>query len=161
MMLVTKLGQAIKFSEKDLRPMGRNAMGVRGVRLRTIKAKDKEEFTDAVVGMEIINQATKKLNPDVLIVSSNGYGKRTPVDNFKVQRRGGVGIKAANVTEKTGSLVGIRMIALEEEDLIVTSEKGNVIRTSIKNISKLGRVTQGVRIMKLADKDKVASIACV
>jgi len=161
MMLVTRLGQAIKFSEKDLRPMGRNAMGVRGVRLRTIKAKDKEEFTDAVVGMEVINQATKKLNPDVLIVSSNGYGKRTPVDNFKVQHRGGVGIKAANVTEKTGSLVGIRMIALEEEDLIVTSQKGNVIRTSIKNISKLGRVTQGVRIMKLADKDKVASIACV
>jgi len=161
MMLVTKLGQAIKFSEKDLRQMGRNAMGVRGVRLRTIKAKDKEEFTDAVVGMEIITQATKKLNPDVLIVSSNGYGKRTPVDNFKVQHRGGVGIKAANVTEKTGSLVGIRMISLEEEDLIVTSEKGNVIRTSIKNISKLGRVTQGVRIMKLDDKDKVASIACV
>jgi DNA gyrase subunit A len=160
-MLVTKLGQAIKFSEKDMRPMGRNAMGVRGVRLRTIKAKDKEEFTDAVVGMEIITQEIKKINPDVLIVSSNGYGKRTPVDNFKVQHRGGVGIKAANVTEKTGSLVGIRMISLEAEDLIVTSQKGNVIRTSIKNISKLGRVTQGVRVMKLADKDKVASIACV
>jgi DNA gyrase subunit A len=161
MMLVTKLGQAIKFSEKDLRPMGRNAMGVRGVKLRVIKSKDKEEFTDAVVGMEVITADTKKLNPDVLVVSSNGYGKRTPVDNFKVQRRGGVGIKAANVTEKTGSLIGIRMITPEKEDLIVTSEKGNVIRTSIKNISKLGRVTQGVRIMKLADKDKVASIACV
>jgi DNA gyrase subunit A len=159
--LVTKLGQAIRFSEKDLRPMGRNAMGVRGVKLRIIKAKDKEEFTDAVVGMEVINQTTKKLNPDVLIVSSNGYGKRTPVDNFKIQHRGGVGIKAANVTEKTGSLVGVRMISLEEEDLIVTSQKGNVIRTSIQNISKLGRVTQGVRIMKLADNDKVASIACV
>ncbi|MBU4284761.1 DNA gyrase subunit A [Patescibacteria group bacterium] len=160
-MLVTKLGQAIKFSEKDLRPMGRNAMGVRGVKLRVIKSKDKEEFTDAVVGMEIITANTKKLNPDILVVSSNGYGKRTPVDNFKVQRRGGVGIKAANTTEKTGSLIGIRMITPEKEDLIVTSEKGNVIRTSIKNISKLGRVTQGVRIMKLADKDKVASIACV
>jgi DNA gyrase subunit A len=160
-MLVTKLGQAIKFSEKDMRPMGRNAMGVRGVRLRVVKAKDKEEFTDAVVGMEVITQATKKINPDVLVVSSNGYGKRTPVDNFKLQHRGGVGIKAANVTEKTGSLVGIRMISLDEEDLIVTSQKGNVIRTSIKNISKLGRVTQGVRIMKLDDKDKVASIACV
>jgi DNA gyrase subunit A len=160
-MLVTKLGQAIKFSEKDLRPMGRNAIGVRGVKLRVIKSKDKEEFTDAVVGMEVITADTKKLNPDVLVVSSNGYGKRTPVDNFKVQRRGGVGIKAANVTEKTGSLIGIRMITPEKEDLIVTSEKGNVIRTSIKNISKLGRVTQGVRIMKLADKDKVASIACV
>jgi DNA gyrase subunit A len=111
--------------------------------------------------MEIITQEIKKSNPDVLVISSNGYGKRTPVDNFKLQHRGGVGIKIANVTEKTGSLVGVRMIALEEEDLIVTSQKGNVIRTSIKNISKLGRVTQGVRIMKLADKDKVASIACV
>ena len=160
-MLTTKLGQAIRFSEKDLRPMGRNARGVRGVRLRVVKTKDKEEFTDAVVGMEVITAATKKLNPDVLIISSNGYGKRTPVDNFKVQGRGGVGIKVANVTEKTGSIVGIRMISLEEEDLIVTSQKGNVIRTSIKNISKLGRVTQGVRIMKLDDKDKVASIACV
>ncbi len=160
-MLVTKLGQGIKFSEKDLRPMGRNAIGVRGVRLRVVKAKDKEEFTDAVVGMEVITQAVKKINPDILIVSSNGYGKRTPVDNFKLQHRGGVGVKTANVTEKTGSLVGVRMISLEEEDLIVTSQKGNVIRTGIKNISKLGRVTQGVRIMKLDDKDKVASITCV
>jgi DNA gyrase subunit A len=160
-MLVTKLGQAIRFSEKDLRPMGRNARGVRGVKLRVIKSKNKEEFTDAVVGMEVISIETKKLNPDVLVVSSNGYGKKTPIDNFKVQHRGGVGIKAANVTEKTGSLIGIRLITPEAEDLIVTSQKGNVIRTSIKNISKLGRVTQGVRIMKLADKDKVASIACV
>jgi DNA gyrase subunit A len=111
--------------------------------------------------MEVITQVVKKLDPDILIVSSNGYGKRTPVDNFKLQHRGGVGVKTANVTEKTGSLVGVRMISLEEEDLIVTSQKGNVIRTSIKNISKLGRVTQGVRIMKLDDKDKVASITCV
>jgi len=160
-MLVTKLGQAIRFSEKDLRPMGRNARGVRGVKLRVVKSKDKEEFTDAVVGMEVISQELKKINPEILVVSSNGYGKRTPVDNFKIQKRGGVGIKVANITEKTGSLVGIRLITLEEEDLIVTSQKGNVIRTAIKSISRLGRVTQGVRIMKLADKDKVASIACV
>jgi DNA gyrase subunit A len=160
-MLVTKLGQAIKFFEKDLRPMGRNAMGVRGVKLRVIKSKDKEEFNDAVVGMEVITDQIKKINPEVLVVSSNGYGKKTPINNFKLQHRGGVGIKAANITEKTGSLVGIRLVTPEEEDLIVTSQKGNVIRTSIKNISKLGRVTQGVRIMKLADKDKVASIACV
>ena len=160
-MLVTKLGQAIRFSEKDLRPMGRNAAGVRGVKLRVVKSKHKEEFTDAVVGMEVITRETQTINPEVLVVSSNGYGKRTPIDNFKVQHRGGVGIKAANITEKTGSLVGIRLVTPEAEDLIVTSQKGNVIRTSIKNISKLGRVTQGVRIMKLADKDKVASIACV
>jgi len=160
-MLVTKLGQAIRFSEKDLRPMGRNARGVRGVKLRVVKSKDKEEFTDAVVGMEVISQELKKINPEILVVSSNGYGKRTPIDNFKIQKRGGVGIKVANITEKTGSLVGIRLITHEQEDLIVTSQKGNVIRTAIKSISRLGRVTQGVRIMKLADKDKVASIACV
>ena len=109
-MLVTKLGQAIKFSEKDLRPMGRNARGVRGVKLRVIKTKDKEEFTDAVIGMEVITQETKKLNPDVLVISSNGYGKRTPVDNFKVQHRGGVGIKSSQCYGKN------RFLGRREDD---------------------------------------------
>jgi len=161
-MLITKLGQAIKFSEKDLRPMGRSAKGVRGIKLRTFsKTKIKEDFSDGVVGMEIIDSELKKTKPEVLVVSSNGYGKRTPIDNFKMQRRGGVGVKAAKITEKTGALVAIRMITADKEDLIVTSQKGNVIRISIKSISRLGRVTQGVRIMRLADNDKVVSIACV
>jgi DNA gyrase subunit A len=159
--LVTKLGQAIRFSEKDLRPMGRSARGVRGIKLRTPSKKTKNEFVDGVVGMEVIDSDLKKNQPEILIVSSNGYGKRTPVNNYKVQRRGGIGVKAAKVTEKTGILVAIRMITLDKEDLIVTSQKGNVIRTSIKSISRLGRVTQGVRIMRLAEKDKVVSIACV
>jgi len=159
-MLITKLGQAIRFSEKDLRPMGRNARGVRGVRLRTM-SKAKEEFTDAVVGMEIINPTLKKTNPEILIVSSHGYGKKTSLDGYKIQHRGGVGVKAARVTEKTGPLVAIWMITPEKEDLIVTSHKGHVIRTSIKTIPRLGRVTQGVKIMKLEPGDKVVSIACV
>jgi len=161
-MLITRLGQAIRFSEKDLRPMGRNARGVRGIKLRpTPKTKLKAEFTDGVVGMEIIDANLLKIKPEVLIVSSNGYGKKTPLEFYKVQHRGGVGIKAAKVTEKTGALVSINMVTPEKEDLIVTSLKGSVIRTSIANISKVGRVTQGVRIMRLADGDKVVSTACV
>lgn len=157
--IITKLGQAIRFSEKDLRAMGRGARGVRGIKLK--QGKIKGEFVDGVVGMEIIDANSKKDNPEILIVSNNGYGKRTPIDNYKIQRRGGAGIKAARVTEKTGLLVAIRMITSNKEDLIVTSQKGNVIRTNIKSISRLGRVTQGVRIMRLAEKDKVVSIACV
>jgi len=168
-MLITKLGQAIRFSEKDLRPMGRSARGVRGIRLRVFgktnpsrgKAGDKEEFTDAVVGMEVISPELIKTSPELLIISSNGYGKRTPLNHFKVQHRGGVGVKAAKVTEKTGALVAIRMITPEKEDLIVTSQKGNVIRTPIKSVCRVGRVTQGVRIMRLEPQDKVVSIACV
>jgi len=162
MMLITKLGQAIRFSEKDLRPMGRNARGVRGIRLRpTPKTKLKAEFVDGVVGMEVIDATLEKTKPEVLIVSSNGYGKKTPLEFYKIQHRGGVGVKAAKVTEKTGALVAIRMVTPDKEDLIVTSQKGNVIRTSINSISKVGRVTQGVRIMRLAEGDKVVSIACV
>jgi len=150
-MLITRLGQGIKFSEKDLRPMGRSAKGVRGIK---IKGKD-----DGVVGMEMIGADTDK--PEILIVSANGYGKRTPISHYKTQKRGGVGVKAAKVTDKTGLLVAIRLLASDYEDLIVTSKKGNVIRTTIKTISKLGRVTQGVKVMRLADKDKVVSIVCV
>jgi len=161
-MLITRLGQAIRFSEKDLRPMGRSARGVRGIKLRTFgKTKDKEEFTDAVVGMEVIGPTLIQTNPEVLIISSNGYGKKTPLNNYKVQHRGGVGVKAAKVTEKTGALVAIWMVTPEKEDLIVTSQKGNVIRTPIKTVSRVGRVTQGVRIMRLDQGDKVVSIACV
>jgi DNA gyrase subunit A len=161
-MLITKLGQAIRFSEKDLRPMGRSARGVRGIRLRVFgKTKDKEEFTDAVVGMELIGPTLIQTNPEILIISSNGYGKRTPLNCYKVQHRGGVGVKAAKINEKTGALVAIWMITPEKEDLIVTSQKGNVIRTPIKTVSRVGRVTQGVRIMRLDQGDKVASIACV
>jgi len=161
-MLITRLGQAIRFSEKDLRPMGRNARGVRGIKLRpTPKTKLKAEFTDGVVGMEVIDVNLEKNKPEILIVSSNGYGKKTPIEYYKVQHRGGVGIKAAKVTEKTGALVAIRMVTPDKEDLIITSQKGNVIRTTISGISKVGRVTQGVRVMRLEEGDKVVSIACV
>jgi len=147
--LITEKGQAIKFSEKDLRPMGRSARGVRGIRLR----KD-----DRVIGMGVINKTTKS---DLLIVTRNGFGKKTGLENYKRQKRGGMGIKTANITEKTGPIVSARIIGLKQEDLIAISLKGQVIRTPLKKISKLSRVTQGVKIMKLGEGDKVASITCV
>jgi len=144
--LITQAGQAIRFSEKDLRPMGRGARGVRGIRLRKI---------DKVVGMGVVSEG------DLLIVTENGYGKRTGLENYKKQKRGGIGIKTANITEKTGSLVAGRIISAEQEDLIAISQQGQVIRTPLKNISRLGRATQGVRIMRLEEGDRVASITCV
>jgi len=157
--LITRLGQSIRFSEKDLRPMGRTAKGIRGVRLK------KE---DKVIGMGVIKKSKvksqkSKVEPalDLLILTENGYGKRTGLENYKKQKRGGMGIKTANITEKTGLIVAARIIESEQEDLIAISQKGQVIRTPLKNISRLGRATQGVRIMRLDEGDKVASVACV
>jgi len=148
-LLVTKNGQAIRFSEKDLRPMGRGARGVRGIKLK----KD-----DIVIGMGVI-QSTEDKNK-VLIITEKGYGKKTELSKFKKQRRGGMGIKAVNITEKNGYVKAIKIISKEQEDLIVISQDGHVIRTPLKNIPCLGRATQGVRIMRL-ENDKVASVACV
>jgi len=165
--LITQGGQAIRFSETDLRPMGRGARGVRGIRLKPPSSRAQVEGKDMVIGMGIIEKLKIKSpklkveEPDLLIVTENGYGKRTALDNYKKQRRGGSGIKTANITEKTGPIVAARIIETEQEDLIAISQKGHVIRTPLKNISRLGRVTQGVRIMKLEEKDRVASVACV
>ncbi len=152
--LVTQGGQSIRFSEKNLRPMGRSARGVRGVRLK----KD-----DKVIGMGVIEPKGQKDKPelDLLIIMERGYGKRTALDNYKRQGRGGAGIKTAKITDKTGLIVAARIIDPEQEDLIAISLKGQVIRTPLKNISKLGRATQGVRVMRLEEKDRVASVACV
>ena len=153
--LVTKKGQSIRFSEKQVRPMGRTAAGVTGVRLKK---------GDEVVGMDII---TKNQKPEakganyLLVVTNNGYGKRTEIKEYRLQGRGGSGIKAAQVTQKTGDLVASRVLGGAEEDLIVISRKGQVIRTKIGSIAKLGRATQGVRIMRLDSDDKVASAVCI
>jgi len=152
-MLVTKKGQSIHFKEKDIRPMGRTASGIRGIRLKK---------GDEVVGMDIIgNLVSKSETKFLLVVSENGYGKRTDVKEYKIQGRGGSGIKTAQATAKTGNLVASMILTGEEEDLIVISEKGQVIRTKISTIAKLGRATQGVRIMRLDPGDKVASAACI
>jgi len=146
--LVGQGGQAIRFKEKDVRPMGRGAAGVRGIRLKK---------SDLVIGMQIISDQNLKL----LVITENGFGKATSLKQFKVQKRGGSGLKAAKVTSKTGAIVTARLLRAEDEDLIVISNKGQVIRLSLKDVPALGRATQGVRIMKLEVKDKVASITCV
>lgn len=152
-MLVTKNGIAIRFSEKDVRPMGRGASGVAGIRLKK---------SDEVAGMDVIQNSRLKVQSlKLLVVMENGYGKQTDIKEYKKQKRGGSGIKTANITAKTGAIIDARILSGEETDLIAISEKGQVIRTSIKSISALGRATQGVRIMKLEGQDKVASITCI
>jgi len=152
--IITKKGQSIKFSESAIRPMGRPASGIRGIRLKR---------DDEVVGMDTIEVQSSKLKVQsyVLVLSENGNGKRTDVNEYKKQGRGGSGIKTANITPKTGNLVFSQVLTGQEEDLIVISKKGQVIRTKISSIPKLNRATQGVRIMRLDEGDKVASAACI
>ena len=130
--------------------MGRSAAGVRGIRLKR---------GDEVIGMSVIPKSKNYL----LVVMDNGYGKRTDVSQYKVQGRGGSGVKAAQITAKTGPMIMSCILEepLDEEDLIVISQKGQVIRTATKSISLLGRATQGVRIMRMDAGDKVASGACL
>lgn len=166
--LVTELGQAIKFSEKDIRPMGRSATGVRGIKLRP---------TDSVVGMdavthkrllkdfkketevsEVADSARKSVSADLMVVTQFGYGKKTPLKNYPIQARGGIGLRTTRITEKTGPIIQIKTSEDEKADLIIISERGKVIRTAVKNVKKLGRATSGVRLMRLNKDDSVASV---
>lgn len=148
-LVVTKQGKSIRFSESDARVMGRTAGGVRGIRL----AKG-----DSVVSAHIIKKDMK--DPALLVVSEKGYGKVTSLSEYKQQKRGGTGIKTANITAKTGSLVGGRLIYGNPEhfELVAVSKKGQVIRTAVSEIPNQGRSTQGVRVMRLRAGDAVASI---
>ncbi len=152
--LVTKQGQAIKFKEKDIRPMGRSAAGIRAIRLKR---------DDEVVGMDIIQTQNLKLKTQnyLLVVAENGYGKKTALKEYRLQGRGGTGIKAAKISPKTGKIIASMVLSGDEEDLIVISQRGQVIRTAISQIPKLSRSTQGVRIMRLEEGDKVASATCI
>jgi len=156
--LTTKGGIAIRFKEKDIRSMGRSAAGVKGIRLKK---------GDEVIGMDVITKdqpADQKPGKKyLLVVMENGYGKRTEISQYKIQGRGGSGIKTAKITPKTGGIIMACILepAVEEEDLIVISRKGQVIRTGVKSVSLLGRATQGVRIIRLEEGDKVASGACL
>lgn len=143
----TSAGQAVRFSEKDVRSMGRVARGVRGVRLRP---------NDQVVGMDIADDSKK-----ILVVSENGYGKLTKTSNFPTHKRGGVGIKAAVVTAKTGPIMSARSVGSDDKEMMLISSLGQTIRTDISSVPTLGRTAQGVRIMKLADGDVVASLGLV
>ncbi len=148
--LATKNGQSIRFSENQVRQMGRPASGIRGIKLK----KD-----DEVVRMEVIKKDHNK-NDLLLVLTENGYGKKTSLSEYKIQGRGGSGVKIAHITAKTGSLIKIEIIG-DKDDLIVISKKGQVIRTKIDDIPKLGRDTQGVKIMKIKNGDSVASATCI
>ena len=141
----TSAGQAIRFNEKDARPMGRSARGVRGIRLRP---------NDRVVGMDVV--VTE--NQNLLVISENGYGKATKASNFPSHKRGGVGIKAAVVTAKTGPIIAVNTIVENTSEILLISNEGQAIRVGLKDVPVLGRTTQGVRIMRMNDGDRVASI---
>lgn len=144
----TKQGQAIRFHEKDVRPMGRVSRGVRGIRLRT---------GDQVIGMDIVEK-----DSSIFVISENGYGKRTKIAQFTAHKRGGVGIRSAVVNKKTGELVGVKTLSGEDhQEVILISQNGQTIRLGLKDIPLLGRATQGVRIMRLNDGDYVVSLALV
>lgn len=146
-LISTSQGQAIRFHEKDVRPMGRTARGVRGIRLR----KD-----DQVIGMDIVEEGSY-----IFVISQLGYGKRTKVNQFTAHARGGVGIRSAVVNKKTGDLMGVKALTNGEAEVIIISTQGQTIRLGLKDIPQLGRATQGVRIMRLNDNDTVASLALV
>jgi len=141
----TSAGQAVRFTESDARPMGRSARGVRGVRLRP---------NDQVVGMDIVDDDNARL----LVISQNGYGKTTKVANFPSHKRGGVGIKAAVVTAKTGPIISVRTLEPDASEVLLISNQGQAIRVALKDIPTLGRTTQGVRIMRMREGDKVSSL---
>ena len=144
--LVTNKGMSICFNEKDIRRVGRTAMGVIGIRLKP---------EDYVVSMDLVRD--KK---DLLVVTENGFGKRTPIDDYRVQRRGGKGIKTYKITEKTGNIIGARTVTDDDEIMIINSE-GIIIRLEVKDISKMGRNTQGVTLMKIEGENKAVAISLV
>lgn len=151
-MLVSAKGQSIRFKESDIRAMGRTAGGVRGMKLGA---------GDSIVAADVLPKKAAKL--EVLVVSKNGYGKTTPADEYKTQTRSGSGIKTMNVTPKTGPVIAAQVIDRAEEDIeiVVVSQKGQVIRTGLEEVPSLSRSTQGVRIMKLRDGDSIASFVCL
>jgi len=145
-MMAVKSGRAIRFPEEKVRPTGRGAIGVAGIEV--------DDETDEVVGLVCVSREDK--DRTILVVSQQGYGKRTPIDDYRITNRGGKGVKTINVTEKTGSLVGL-MDVLEKEDLIITCKSGVTIRTSVADIREAGRATQGVKLIRLDENDEIAA----
>jgi DNA gyrase subunit A len=150
-MLVTRKGQAIRLKESSIRPMGRTASGIKGIRLKK---------QDEVVGVDVVGSKTEA-KQYLVIITENGFGKKTDVKEYKTQGRGGSGIKTANINSKTGDIIAAKILSGQEENLVVISQKGQVIKTKISQIPKLSRSTQGVRLMRLDQGDKVASVTCL
>ncbi|GDX62112.1 DNA gyrase subunit A [Candidatus Levyibacteriota bacterium] len=150
MILTTKEGKAIRFSEKAVRPMGRSTMGVRGIKILK---------SDIVIGMDVINKNEKL---ELITIMENGLGKKTSVDQFRGQTRGGQGVKVAKVTDKTGKLVFAQVISHTAKEVIITSKKGQIVRIDMNAIPRLARDTQGVILMRFSNtNDGVASATCI
>jgi DNA gyrase subunit A len=147
-MMAVKSGRAIRFSEKGVRPMGRTASGVRGIRLANAN--------DLVVGMVTVENMEK----DILVVSENGYGKRSDIEAYRITNRGGKGVKTINITEKTGTLIALKEVT-ETHDLMIITQAGNVVRIPVSGLRVMGRATQGVRLINLKENDSIASVAYV
>ena len=143
-------GQSIRFLESDIREMGRSAGGVRGFKLGK---------GDMVIGAGVVEKGND--SGQFLVMSANGYGKKTALKEYKIQKRGGSGIKTAKLTAKTGKLIGAKVLSDEEEEIVAISKHGQVIRTKLEEIPNLGRQTQGVRIMKMKPDDEIASLTCL
>jgi DNA gyrase subunit A len=147
--MALKSGRAIRFNEKTVRPMGRNAAGVRGITL--------SGANDEVVGMICI-PLDKKC--EVLVVSENGYGKRSDLDDYRITNRGGKGVKTLNITDKTGALIAVKDVS-DTDDLMIINRSGVTIRMAVLNLRVMGRATQGVRLIKIDEGDSIAAVAKV
>jgi DNA gyrase subunit A len=156
--IATKEGQSIHFKESDVREMGRNAAGVRVIRLSEADAK-KKIASDAVISADIVSKDAK--NPALFVMGANGYGKKTELSEYKVQGRGGSGILTMNITPKTGELIAAKVVTDDDTEIVAMSKKSQVIRVDIKEIPTLSRATQGVRVMKLREGDSLASLICL
>ena len=158
--IATKEGQSIHFEESDVREMGRNAAGVRVIKLQVASSKEKGgSASDAVISADVVSKDAK--NPQLFVVGANGYGKKTKLSEYKVQNRGGSGILTMNITPKTGSLIAAKVITDDNEEIVAMSKKSQVIRVDLKEIPTLSRATQGVRVMKLREGDALASLICL
>jgi len=147
-MLAVQSGKAIRFEESKTRPMGRNASGVRGIRL-----KDKK---DEVVGMISVND----MDANILVVSENGFGKRSSLEDYRITNRGGKGVKTISITEKTGKLVSLKSVS-DNDDLMIINKSGIAIRMQVEDLRVMGRATQGVKVISLKDGDSIAAVAKV
>jgi DNA gyrase subunit A len=147
-MLGLKSGKAIRFEESKTRPMGRNASGVRGI---TLANKN-----DEVIGMIAVDD----INSDILVVSENGYGKRSKLEDYRITNRGGKGVKTINITDKTGSLVAIKNV-MDDDDLMIINKSGIAIRLAVGDLRVMGRATQGVKLINIKDNDSIAAVAKV
>jgi DNA gyrase subunit A len=145
--MAIRSGRAIRFEEEKVRPTGRGAIGVAGIEV--------DDNGDEVIGMICVSRADRSRT--VLVVSEKGYGKRTPIDEYRVTNRGGKGVKTISVTDKTGKLVGILDVK-QNQDLMITCKSGITIRMPVAGVSEQGRATQGVKLIRLDDGDSIAAI---